>query len=76
MPSKRELIVGLVGILLGTGATIAGVKTDALKLCGGVEQGVTVGEKVLPLVAKALDAGALAAPVDAGTAKPAQDAGK
>lgn len=82
MPTKRELVVGLVGLLLGAGAVVGGVKTDALGLCAGVEKGVATAEQVIG----AMDAGTVvvldagAASVDAGPAvdagTPGVDAGK
>jgi len=70
MPTKRELIVGLIGVLAGAAATVGGFKTDALKLCEGVDKGIVVGEKIGPMLPKlmAQDAGApgLDAGIDAG----------
>jgi hypothetical protein len=76
MPTKRELVVGLVGLLLGAGAVVGGVKTDAIGLCAGVEKGVATAEQVIG----AMDAGTAVMVLDAGPAvdagTPGTDAGK
>jgi hypothetical protein len=82
MPTKRELVVGLIGLLIGAGAVVGGVKTDAVGLCAGVEKGVAVATQVMAT----RDAGAVAvtdagaASADAGAAvdagMPGADAGK
>lgn len=76
MPSKREMVGSLIGLLLGAAAVIGGAKTDAINLCSKVTAGVAIGETIKPLLTSdggTVDAGV---PADSGVPALMLDSGK
>lgn len=74
MPTKREVISSLVGIVLGAAAVLGGFKTDVINLCAKVPAGIAVGDKIGPALSP-VDAGQTdAGPMDAGVARASPDA--